>query len=74
MTAAIRRLEGWMTYPEAAERLGYRKQGFHQLVNSSYSPFDPDTDLRCVGKGKVLLVRTAAVDEEVSRRRAAGRL
>ena len=36
----VRQLEGWVTFPEAAEALGISKQGMHKLVfESPNAPF-----------------------------------
>lgn len=59
----VRRLEGWMTFQEAADALGYTKQGFHRLVfHSPFSPFNPDEDIRGVGDRPLMIIRTAAVE------------
>ncbi len=60
----VRRLEGWLTFEEAGEVLGYSKQGIHRLVfESPNSPFNPDTDVRGVGARPLMLLREAAVLE-----------
>lgn len=60
----VKRLEGWLTFEEAGDVLGYRKQGIHRLVfESPNNPFDPATDIRGVGARPLMLLREAAVLE-----------
>src|SRR2546430_2363621 len=64
VTEGVKKLEGRATFQEAADRLGYTKQGVHRLVwQSPNNPFNPDTDIRTVGDRPLLLVRIAKVDQ-----------
>ncbi len=66
---SVKRLEGWMTFTEAGDLLGYTKQGFHRLVfESPNSPFDVDTDVRGVGEKPIMVIRTEVVKAEKDRR------
>jgi hypothetical protein len=62
----IKRLEGWLTFPEAARYLGISPQALHKMVWESHE--FPQADLRAVGDRPTYLIRTAAV-----RRRHAAR-
>lgn len=64
----IKRLEGWFTFEEAGEVLGYSKQGIHRLVfESPNSPFEPDKDVRGVGGRPLMLLREDAVNRVKTR-------
>lgn len=74
MSNDIPHLEGWLAFPDAARRLGLRKQGFHYIALSTMrSPFRK-SDIRRVGAEvrPMFIVRTAAVERERERRIAAG--
>jgi len=59
---AVKRLEGWMTVGEAADQLGYSKQGLHRLIfESPNNPFDLERDVRGVGDKPLILLRDSAV-------------
>ncbi len=59
----VRRLEGWYTFEEAGEILGYSKQGIHRLVfESPRSPFNAEEDVRGVGARPLMLLRKEAVE------------
>lgn len=62
----IRDLEGWLTVPEAAERLSTGRANLHKMIKTG--KFAPK-DLRKAGP--VLLVRGSAVDRMEEERRTA---
>lgn len=71
MIDEVRRLEGWMTFSDAAQMLGMTNQGMHRLVfNSAVQRFDVDRDVRAVGDRPLMIVRTVAVEAELQRRQA----
>ncbi len=68
--SAVKRLEGWVTLGEAADELGYSKQGLHRLIfESEANPFDIDNDVRGIGDRPMILIRTTAVEAMKERRR-----
>ena len=69
LVESVTRLEGWMTFTEAGDLLGYTKQGFHRLVfYSPNNPFDVTADVRGIGEKPIMLVREEAVRAEKGRR------
>ncbi len=68
-TSQIRKLEGWLTLTEAAERTGYTKQGIHRLVfDADPSPFDYETEVRGAGEKPLILLKEEAVERLAARR------
>lgn len=59
----VQPLEGWITIPEAAERLGCTRANVHKMVKSGKFPQE---DL--AKAGPVVMIKTTAVDREVNRR------
>ena len=60
----VRQLEGWVTFPEAAEALGISKQGMHKLVfESPNAPFT-SSEVKRLGAGPkpVYLLLRGALD------------
>lgn len=51
----VKRLEGWLSFPEAAEVLGVSKQMIHKMVFSS-GLFNLETEVRSVGDRPIYVV------------------
>lgn len=57
----IKKLENWMTFPEAARLLGVTNQGFHKMIEVQHMfPLDA---LRKIGDKPTYIVQTVAVLE-----------
>jgi len=73
MTETVKRLEGWLTFQEAANMLGLTKQGMHQAVfNAARRRFDINDDIRAVGDKPIWVIRESAVLAERDRRSQVG--
>lgn len=60
----VKQLPGWVTFPEAAEKLGMSKQGLHKLVfGSPNKPFTSE-EVKRLGTGPkpVYLLKQDALD------------
>jgi hypothetical protein len=62
MVLEVPRLEGWLTFPEAAGMPGVSNQGLHKMVFEARR-FRVD-DVRAVGTRPTFLWRAAAVNAE----------
>lgn len=56
----IPKLEGWLSFPEAAEELGLSKQMVHKMV-FVLGIFDIAKDVRSIGEKPIYVVRESKV-------------